>query len=132
MNRRSFLQGSATALLASTLPRLASAATNGASTHSSSSIRFEPQPGDWRTFEVVTHIELSAAKGKSRVWLPLPSVHENAWMRPVGNRWSGNAETAQTVTESLYGTQMLFAEWTDTRTPPLLEVSSRFATRRSI
>ena len=129
MNRRSFLQGSASALLAASVPRFAPAATSDANPRTALSPRFEPEPRDWRVFEVVTRIELLAASGRSRVWLPLPSVHDDAWMRPMGNRWSGNAATMQPVTEPRYGTQMLFAEWADSRISPLLEISSRFATR---
>jgi len=134
MDRRSFLQGSASALLASSVPRFATAATSGENPQTVSPSRFEPEPRDWRVFEVVTRIELSEAKRKSRVWLPLPSVHEDTWMRPMGNRWSGNAASMQAVTEARYGTQMLFAEWTDKQSAseldvPVLEVRSRFATR---
>ena len=28
--------------------------------------------GEWRTYEVVTKVELAFPKGASRVWLPLP------------------------------------------------------------
>lgn len=52
----------------------------------------------------------------------------------MGNRWSGNAQTARVVAEPHYGTQMLFAEWADGEAAPalevpVLEVRSRFATR---
>jgi hypothetical protein len=36
--------------------------------------RFEPQPGTWREFEMVTRIEVRDPKGATRVWVPLPSV----------------------------------------------------------
>ncbi len=90
MNRRSFLQAGAAALVAATGPRFAAAATGSAD--AAASIRFEPMPQAWRVFEVTTRIELLSAAGRPRVWLPLPSVHDDAWMRPMGNRWSGNAD----------------------------------------
>ena len=35
---------------------------------------FNPVPGEWRTFEVTSQIEVAWAEGVTRAWLPLPSI----------------------------------------------------------
>jgi len=129
VNRRSFLQGSAGALFATALPQLAFPAANGPGKDDMLPTRFAPTPDDWRAFEVTTRIELNSSAGTRRVWLPLPSVYEDTWMRPMGNIWSGNAATTRPLTATPYKAEMLFAQWDDDEPAPVLEVVSRFAAR---
>ena len=90
---------------------------------------FNPSPEDgWRTFEVSHRVELLQPEGTSRVWLPLPSVQEDDWIRNMGNRWQGNALSARLQRNPEYGAEMLYAEWAP-GAKPVLEVTSRFATR---
>jgi transglutaminase-like putative cysteine protease len=110
MDRRAFLK-SGGALAAASLPWQALAAS------------------DWRTYEVVTRVEVAFPKGMSKVWLPLPMIDDTEWHRSLGNAWSGNATRAQIVSDGKYGVPMLYAEWTDDKTVPQLEVTSRVATR---
>jgi transglutaminase-like putative cysteine protease len=84
---------------------------------------------EWRTFEVVTKIELAFPKGVSRVWLPLPMTADTEWHRSLGNGWSGNATRAHAVSDGKYGVPMLYAEWTQDKVAPQLELTSRVATR---
>ncbi len=119
MNRRNFL-GHGAALAAMALaPRAALSAAQP----------FAPRPDEWRVFEVTTRVELLSSAGTPRVWLPLPSVFEEAWMKPMGNLWSGNAALAQPIADPAYGAQMLYAEWAGDESAPVLEVLSRFAAR---
>ena len=129
MNRRSFLQGSVSVAAAAALPRFAYSATQRSRSGMSGPVHFDPSPQHWRVFDVTARIELLSAQGTPRVWLPLPSVYDDTWMRPMGNLWSGNARTVRPLTEPVYGTQMLFAEWKDNERAPVLELMSRFATR---
>jgi hypothetical protein len=49
---------------------------------------FDPSPEDgWRTFEVTHRVEVLKPQGATRVWLPLPSMQEQDWIRPMGNLW---------------------------------------------
>lgn len=90
---------------------------------------FDPAPANgWRTFEVTTRVDLSRTDGASRVWLPLPSVQEKDWIRPMGNLWQGNAAMVQLLRNPAYGAEMLYAEW-QTGETPALEVTSRIAAR---
>ena len=86
MDRRTFIKTAAAsatyAAAAFAAPRFALAAENP----------FKPSPAaGWRTFEVTTRVELSAADGAPRLWLPLPSIEDPAWIKPMGNLWLGNA-----------------------------------------
>ena len=112
MDRRAFLKTGIAASAAASLPwRVALAAD------------------EWRTYEVLTKIELSFPEGVSRVWLPLPLTADTEWHRGLGNSWSGNASRAQVASDGKYGASMLYAEWAEGPGIPQLEVTSRFATR---
>jgi len=84
---------------------------------------------DWRTYEVTTRVEILKPQGITRVWLPLPMMDDTAWQRNRGSEWTGNAARAQIVSDGKYGAAMLYAEWSAGTPAPLLELTSRFATR---
>jgi transglutaminase-like putative cysteine protease len=117
--RRSLLKAASGAMLLGALPRTLLAQTQEAR-------RFDPQPGDWRTFEVVTRVNLQKA-GSSTVWIPLPSV-DTDWQRTLSDNWSGNAKSIRVGTDKEYGARYLIAEF-DGSAPPVLEVASRVQTR---
>lgn len=87
---------------------------------------FDPRPGNWRTFEITTKINLQKT-GASTVWVPLPSVHAD-WQRSMPSRWTGNAKSLRSETDSHYGAQYLVAEF-DGSAPPALEVTSLVQTK---
>ena len=112
MNRRTFLLTSSSTLAAAALPwRSASAAV-----------------APWRTFEVVSRVEIVQPQGVSRAWVPLPLAETTGWHRTLGSTWGGNAARALAMTEDKYGVRMLYAEWRDADSPSI-EVVSRFMTR---
>src|SRR5262245_42386433 len=82
----------------------------------------------WRTYEVVTRVEISSPNGISRAWIPLPYAVKTDWHTPIGNKWNGNGEM-KVVEDGKYGAQMLYAEWKSGEKAPVAEVTSRFATR---
>ncbi|HEU4352815.1 MAG TPA: transglutaminase domain-containing protein [Burkholderiales bacterium] len=84
---------------------------------------------DWRTFEVTTRVEILKPQGIARVWLPLPMMRDTVWQRDRGSEWTGNAARAQVVNDGKYGASMLYAEWAADAQTPVLELTSRFATR---
>jgi transglutaminase-like putative cysteine protease len=127
VNRRSFIQAGSGALLSSALPKFACAATS--TQDNAAAAAFAPSPQNWRVFDVTTRVALNSAARTRRVWLPLPSVSKDSWVRPIGDTWRGNAATMRRLTESPYGAQMLFAQWQDNEPAPVLEVVSRFASR---
>jgi transglutaminase-like putative cysteine protease len=118
MKRRIFLQAAlATPFIAGLLTgRDATAAAQGNS---------------WRTYEVVTKLEIANPSGISRAWVPLPYTTKTDWHTPLGNTWAGNGQM-KTIIEPKYGAEMLYVEWHEGEKVPVLEVISRFATRDRI
>jgi transglutaminase-like putative cysteine protease len=90
--------------------------------------RFAPQPGTWRSFEMTTRVEVTGAKGATRVWLPIPSV-DTEYQRSQDSSWSGTASTTRVVSDSKYGAKMLYGEFAETVTTPVLELTSRIQTQ---
>ncbi|MCX7166343.1 MAG: transglutaminase-like domain-containing protein [Rhodocyclales bacterium] len=120
MDRRSFIKTAGLSAAALVAPRFANAAEGG----------FNPTPANgWRVFEVTSRVELSAANGAPRLWLPLPAVEDAAWIKPMGNLWQGNAASVQPLRDAAYGAQMLAAQWDAGEPAPVVEVVSRFAAR---
>ncbi|MBS0545756.1 MAG: transglutaminase domain-containing protein [Proteobacteria bacterium] len=130
MNRRNFLKTSAiaAAIAMPAVGRAAQLAAPAAAAMSHPPFAPTPESG-WRRFEVTTRIEPSPADGVIRVWVPLPSMDDAAWQRPMGNLWQGNAAVMRVVGDAASGAQMLYAEWGASTGEPVLEVVSRFATR---
>jgi len=108
MNRRTFLKSSAAIALPWT-PAFAAA--------------------DWRTYEIVSRVEVQDAFGVARAWVPLALEDDTPWHKTVGNWWSGNAREARIVHDGKYGVSMLFAEWPEREANPLIEVTTRVMTR---
>ncbi|MBS7538393.1 transglutaminase-like domain-containing protein [Ancylobacter lacus] len=95
-------------------------------------VPFEPKPGSWRNFQVVTTLNVAAppgAAGPAQAWVPLPSYSADDWFRPAGNSWTTNAAAAEVVTDPVYGAQMLHLTWKDGQADPTVAITSRFATR---
>jgi transglutaminase-like putative cysteine protease len=82
----------------------------------------------WRTYEIVTKVEIARPSGVSKAWIPLPYTAKTDWHAPLGNKWTGNGQM-KVASDGKYGAQMLYAEWKDTESAPVAEVTSRFATR---
>jgi len=89
---------------------------------------FNPVPGAWRTFEIVTRVEIVQPAGVPRVWLPIPAVKSD-YQNPIENNWSGNAKVMQAMTEPAYGPGLLYAEFAEGEAAPAVELTSRFQTR---
>jgi len=112
MDRRSFLARTAAFPLASALPSLALAQERS----------FAPAPGTWRTFEVITRLEIADAGPGTQAWVPVPAV-DTPWQRSLESRWSGNLNGG-----ALWGdgaARMVHATWADGERTPVVEVASR-------
>jgi transglutaminase-like putative cysteine protease len=83
----------------------------------------------WRTFEVTTTIEAKDPVGAVRAWVPIPLMKDTDYFKRQGDKWSGNFKTVQTLQTDKVGTGLVFAEWAPGEKAPVLEVTSRFATR---
>jgi transglutaminase-like putative cysteine protease len=119
MNRRVFLKqgiGVSAGLLTTGLPRPARAAMAGSE-------------AKWRTFEVVTRVELATPAGVSRVWIPVPLMSDTDYFRRQADSWKGNAASARLLRDEKYDAGFVYAEWPATEKAPAIEVTSRFAAR---
>lgn len=119
MNRRDFLkQGlSVSAGLAlGGLPKFRSTA-------------YADDPTKWRTFEVITRVEVTDPVGGVRTWLPVPLTTNTDYFKREPDSWTGNFKAARAVQYDKHGTGMVFAEWAPGEKAPVLELKSRFMTR---
>lgn len=119
MNRRAFLKtgigaGAAAVGGMSLSDRVAAAGSEGAK---------------WRAFEVVTRAEVANPTGPTRVWLPLPLQPDTDYHKSLGQTWTGNAAVSRVYRDERYGAAIFYAEWPATEKAPVVEVTSRFATR---
>ena len=82
MNRRDFLQVNASLCagwaLAKAVPALAES----------------PSTAGWRTFEVVTRVELLKPNGQSHIWLPAPLILDTAYQRTLSSQFAAESGTA--------------------------------------
>src|SRR5690348_15920494 len=118
MNRRVFLKHGlsvSAAVVLGSVPRFA----RGASV----------QEAPWRTFEVITPLDVTEAVGAVRAWVPVPLMNTTEYFQREPDRWTGNFTSAQAIQYDQYGTGMVFAEWAADEPAPVLEVTSRFRTR---
>jgi transglutaminase-like putative cysteine protease len=118
LNRRTLLKGGIAVSAAAAFPGVAPAATV-----------FAPGSGPWRTFEIVTRLEIAAPDGQTQAWVPLPSVTESDWIRAGDSTWTTNAATATKARDPRSGADMLHVAWAAGEAAPVVEVTSRVATR---
>src|SRR6202008_4369678 len=95
MKRRTFLQLSSAAAAATAFPWRGALA----------------QSDDWKTYEIVTRVEVLAPRGATQAWVPLPLTEDTPWFKSVGSTWSGNTSAARLVSDGKYGASMLHAQW---------------------
>jgi transglutaminase-like putative cysteine protease len=118
MKRRTFLQAATATPIVLAVPRLAIA----------QQLPFEPKPGPWKSYEIVTRVEVLKPAGRTQAWIPLPSVNSD-YQKVEGDTWTGNASSARVASDGTYGARMLHAEWAAGEASPVIEVTSRFQTR---
>lgn len=90
---------------------------------------YAPAASDWRSFQTRTLVTLPEGQGMAQVWLPVPSL-DNDYQRSLGDSWSGNATSAQLVTDAS-GAKFLHATF-EGGGAPHLELVSRVETRNRI
>jgi transglutaminase-like putative cysteine protease len=117
MDRRAFLKSTtvASAGVALGLPRLARAAATA--------------DNPWRTFEVVTRVEVTNPTGVTRTWVPVPLVTETDYFKRLGDTWTGNATVTRPIRDAKYDVGMVYAEWPATEKAPVVEITSKYSTR---
>ena len=119
MQRRTFLKSglaASTSLALGVAPRLVRAA--------------EPTAANpWRKFETVTRIEVTNPTGVTRVWVPVPLLTDTDYFKRGGDTWTGNATVTRVAKDPKYDVGLVYAEWPAAEKAPVVEITSRFATR---
>jgi transglutaminase-like putative cysteine protease len=115
ITKRAFLAGVAASAAATTLGRAAPAPV------------FAPQPGSWKHYQVTTSLRLATPGSQSQAWIPLPSVSDAAWVKPLDNNWQGENFTAREANAG--GARLLHVVWTKNTAAPAITVTSSFATQ---
>ena len=122
MDRRDFLNASTAAAVSAVLPKAASAALGAAPDA-------PPVNSSWRTFEVVTDVEIWPQDIPAKVWLPLAMYGDTDYQRALDVRWTGNPSATGIYRDPRYGAPAFFAQWDDRAVTPTLQVTNRITTR---
>jgi transglutaminase-like putative cysteine protease len=126
LDRRAFIGRAAGAGLAAAAP--AALTLNAwAQAPSTPAHRFAPQPGDWRSFDLTTRLDLPAATSATRAWVPLPSVQAD-WQWPLGDSFSSNGQ-ARLVADGVQGVRLVAVDFAPGTAQPFVEVTSRVRTQ---
>lgn len=91
--------------------------------------RFIQEPGPWRRFEVITRLDITKPQGHVQAWVPVPSVEEPEWTKPMGADWKTNAKAAKLKIDAHSGVTMVHLQWADGEAAPYAEVSCDITTR---
>jgi len=118
IDRREFLTEAAALSATAAMPGLACAGA-----------MFAPDPGDWRSYDIVTRIELAGGAGMARAWVPLPGFTADDWSRPGKSKWTTNAAKTAITRDKPDGVEMLYVEWKPGEAAPVVEATSRVAVR---
>ncbi len=121
-SRRTFLKNSAVALAATALP-----AINFAQATVPAERTFSPVPGNWRSFELTTRVDILKPQGVTKVWLPIPSVNTD-WQQSLVSSYSSNG-TARMEDDDHYGARMLYVEFAENEAKPFVELTSTVRTQ---
>ena len=113
MNRRDFLQASRSIsagwALSRAMPALA-----------------DPSADGWRTFEVVTRVELLQPNGVSHVWLPAPLIHNTLYQKTISTQFTAKGGTATLTKDKPSALGIVSARYAANAKPELI-LTSRVA-----
>ncbi len=110
LSRRTMLHLGGAAALVTAIPRIASAG-------------FSPTPAGWRSFKIVTRVEIARSGAATQLWVPVPAVTEADWMRAGDSGWTTNAPEASIETDAA-GARFVHAIWPAGAEAAVLEVTS--------
>ena len=122
MDRRSFVKATSALSLSAALPVFAQTPAAAAARV------FNPQAGDWRSFEIVHRVELSKPMGATKVWIPIPVV-EDGYQRNLVTKWSLSSGTGERMTDPTYGAGLLAVEFDGKEAKPVIEMTTQLQTQ---
>jgi transglutaminase-like putative cysteine protease len=119
ISRRTVLQG---AVALSALPQLLRAEDAATARRT-----FDPKPGTWRNFEVVTTVQLQNAAADATVWVPVPAI-DTRWQRSLASETSGNAAQTRIESDARSGARFVVARFESGTPAPSVQIISRVQT----
>ncbi len=122
MDRREFLSFSGVATLAA-------AASDFTVQAVGAELSAPPSDAPWRTFEVVTDVEIWPQDVPAKLWLPLSQYRDTEYQRTLDVSWAGNQAKAGIYRDPKYGAPAFFAQWDDRSAAPKLQVVNLVTTR---
>jgi len=85
---------------------------------------------DWRTFEIVTSVDVASPAGRTCLWLPVPSGRRTNDQVALDTHWEAPGATrAGLITAPEYDVVLLRVEWEDPKSAGPVVLTNRVATR---
>jgi transglutaminase-like putative cysteine protease len=84
--------------------------------------------GSWRTFDVITHVEILKPSGATRIWLPTGLTVETPYQKTLSNDFKVPGGTARLVESKRDGLGIVAAEF-PAEAPASMTLTTRLATR---
>ncbi len=112
MNRRSFLRANGSICAGWALTRALPVLANTSSAD------------EWRTFEVVTRVELLKPAGVSHIWLPAPLIRDTPYQKTLSKRFTVETGTARLSQEKQNALGIVSAKYS-ANVKPTLTLTSR-------
>jgi hypothetical protein len=85
-----------------------------------------PSAGGWRTFEVVTKVELLKPNGISHIWIPAPLIRNTPYQNTISTRFTAKGGTATLSKDKQSALGIVSARYAANEMPTLT-VTSRVA-----
>ena len=85
-----------------------------------------PSAGEWRTFEVVTKVELVKPNGISHIWLPAPLIRNTPYQHTISTHFTAKDGTARLSTDKQSALGIVSAMYA-ANAKPTLSLTSRVA-----
>jgi transglutaminase-like putative cysteine protease len=114
MNRRDFLRANSSLCAGWALSRSVPALAD------------TPPASQWRTFEVVTRVELLQPNGTSHIWLPAPLIRNTPYQNTISTRFTATEGTATLSKDKQSALGIVSARYA-ANTKPALTLTSRVA-----
>jgi transglutaminase-like putative cysteine protease len=114
MNRRDFLRANGSICAGWTFSRAVPALADSLSA------------AKWRTFEVVTSVELLKPDGASHIWLPAPLIHNTPYQNTISTRFSAKDGTAALTNDKQTALGIVSAKYA-ANAKPALTLTNRVA-----
>jgi transglutaminase-like putative cysteine protease len=89
---------------------------------------YVPAPGQWRTFEVTTQVEILQPAGATKLWLPLSSI-DSEYQKSLDSQWSAPGGQARIVEDGKYKAKILVVEFPADTAKPTVSLTSRVSTQ---